>query len=292
MVKPEFGPVAILALAVVDETSMKLIHKLIGALLAMVVISAASAESTNALSNRRTLWLIGDSTVRNNTRGQQGWGDPIAKHFDTNRIRVMNRALGGRSSRTFYTEGLWEKVREQLKPGDFVIMQFGHNDGGGVNANKSRGSLKGVGDETQEITKTNGTTEVVHTFGWYLRNYVRDTKAKGATPIVCSLIPRNDWKDGKVLRAANGYGGFAAAVAKEEDVPFIDLNEIIARKYEAEGPEAVTKKYFLNEHTHTTPAGAELNAACVVEGIRGLKDCSLVGFLHGEEAGSVKQLPK
>jgi len=244
-------------------------------------ISSVAADTTNA-ATKPTLYLIGDSTVRNGTRGLQGWGDPIAAHFDTNKIRVLNRALGGRSSRTFYTEGLWEKVREQLKPGDFVIMQFGHNDGGGVNANKSRGSLKGVGDETQEITLTNGTKEVVHTFGWYMRTYVRDTKAKGATPTVCSLIPRNDWKDGKVLRAANGYGGFAATVAKQEGVAFVDLNEIIARKYEAEGQETVTKKYFLNEHTHTTPAGAELNAACIVEGIKALKDYPLLNCLKAE----------
>ena len=237
---------------------------------------------TNAQTARPTLYLIGDSTVRNGTRGLQGWGDPIAAHFDPTKISVRNHALGGRSSRTFYTEGLWEKVRAELKPGDFVIMQFGHNDGGGINANKSRGSLKGVGDETQEVTKTNDVKETVHTFGWYMRTYVRDTKAKGATPIVCSLIPRNDWKDGHVLRAASGYGGFAAEVARQEGVPFIDLNEIIARKYEAEGQEKVTKTYFLNEHTHTTPVGAELNAACVAEGIKSLTNCPLASFLKLE----------
>src|ERR1044071_7869278 len=130
-------------------------------LLSFSLLNAATGD-TNAAA-KPTLWLIGDSTVRNNTRGLQGWGDPIAAHFDTNKIRVLNRALGGRSSRTFFPKGLWEKVRAELQPGDFVIMQFGHNDGGGINANKSRGSLKGVGDETQEITKTNDTKEVVHT---------------------------------------------------------------------------------------------------------------------------------
>jgi lysophospholipase L1-like esterase len=255
--------------------------KLLACVLAVGILAAAprAAGETNS---RPTLWLIGDSTVRNNTRGLQGWGDPIAAHFDTNKIRVLNRALGGRSSRTFFTEGLWEKVRAELQPGDFVIMQFGHNDGGGINANKSRGSLKGVGDETQEITKTNDTKEVVHTFGWYMRTYVRDTKAKGATPIVCSLIPRNDWRDGRLQRTAKDYRDFAAEVARQEGVPFVDLNEIIARKYEAEGQEAVTKKYFLNEHTHTTPAGAELNAACVVEGIKSLTNCPLATFLKRE----------
>ena len=261
---------------------MKMIRNFVAGVLALLAIAAANAEPAapaNEPSARPTLYLIGDSTVRNNTRGLQGWGDPIAAHFDPAKINVRNRALGGRSSRTFLTEGLWEKVRAELKPGDFVVMQFGHNDGGGVNANKSRGSLKGVGEETQEVVKTGDVKEVVHTFGWYMRKYVTDAKAQGATPIVCSLIPRNDWKDGHVLRASNGYSGFAAEVARQEHVPFIDLNEIIARKYEAEGQEKVTKTYFLNEHTHTTPVGAELNAACVVEGIRSLTNCPLAAFL-------------
>lgn len=85
-------------------------------------------------TNRPTLWLIGDSTVRNGRSdgagGLWGWGDWLAPHFDTNKLRIVNRALGGRSSRTFLTEGLWAKVVAELQPGDFVMMQFGHNDGG------------------------------------------------------------------------------------------------------------------------------------------------------------------
>ncbi len=241
--------------------------------------SLAYAAEAPAKLERPTFYLIGDFTVRNNTRGLQGWGDPLAAHFDTNKIRVLNRALGGRSSRTFYTEGLWEKVRAELKPDDFVIMQFGHNDGGSLTQNRGRGSLKGVDDRTEEVVLTNGVRETVHTFGWYLRKYVTDAKAKGATPIVCSLIPRNDWKDGRVLRASNSYAGFAAEVARREKVAFVDLNEIIAREYEAAGQEKVTAKHFFNEHTHTTPAGAELNAACVVKGIRALEDCPLAEYL-------------
>src|SRR5262245_52571890 len=107
--------------------------------------------------SRPTLWIIGDSTVRNGTRGLQGWGDPLKELFDSAKIQVENRALGGRSSRTFYTEGLWEKVRAELKPGDFVLMQFGHNDGGSLTQSRARASLKGVDERTEEITRTNGT---------------------------------------------------------------------------------------------------------------------------------------
>src|SRR5439155_11775402 len=84
-----------------------------------------------------TLWLVGDSTVRNGqdtgNNGQWGWGNPVEKYFDTTKINVQNWALGGTSSRTFQTMGRWEKVLSQIKPGDFLIMQFGHNDGGAVN---------------------------------------------------------------------------------------------------------------------------------------------------------------
>lgn len=226
-----------------------------------------------------TVFLIGDSTVRNSTKGQVGWGDPIASLFDTNRIKVENRALGGRSSRTYFTEGLWEKVRAQIQPGDFVLMQFGHNDGGGLNQPKGRASLKGTGDETQTVQK-DGKDEVVHTYGWYLRHYIQGAKEKGATPIVLSLIPRNIWKGEKVGRASNDYGKWAREAAQSSGAFFVDLNEIVARRYEAEGRARVQEFYFdPSDHTHTKAAGAQVNAECVVAGLRDLKDCALAGYL-------------
>lgn len=239
------------------------------------------AQNSNSLP---TLFLIGDSTVNTPTKGQQGWGAPVPAFFDQSKITVLNRARGGRSSRTFLTEGLWDQVRDSLKPGDFVLMQFGHNDGGPLGDGRARASLKGNGEETQEVdNKTTGKKETVHTYGWYLRKYITDTKAKGATPIVLSLIPRNIWKDGKVVRAANDYGKWAAETAKAENVAFINLNEIIAKHYEEAGQQKVADTYFTpTDHTHTTPEGAKLNAACVVEGIRSLKDCPLVNYLLPE----------
>jgi rhamnogalacturonan acetylesterase len=227
-----------------------------------------------------TVFIIGDSTVKTPTEGQQGWGDPIADLFDQTRIKVENHARGGRSSRTFQTEGLWDQILAQMKPGDFVLMQFGHNDGGAINdTSRARGSLRGVGEETEEIdnllTKKH---EVVHTYGWYMRKFVTDTKAKGAIPIVLSPIPRNIWKDGKVVRAVATYGGWAAEVAKSQGACFVDLNEIVAKQYEVMGPEKV-KEYFPTDHTHTNPLGARLNAEAVASGLRGLKNCSLAAFL-------------
>ena len=235
-------------------------------------------------AERPTLFIIGDSTVKTPTEGQQGWGDPIADLFDQKKIKVENRARGGRSSRTFQTEGLWDQVLAELKKGDFVLMQFGHNDASAVNdASRARGTLKGAGEETEEIdnllTKKH---EVVHTFGWYMRKYIAETKAKGATPIVLSPVPRNNWIDGKVVRNAGTYGGWAAEVAKSQQAFFVDLNEIIARQYEALGQERVSKELFFNDQTHTSPAGARLNAESVVAGLRGLQKCKLTTFLLKE----------
>ena len=239
---------------------------------------AAPAAVTNS---RPTLFLIGDSTVNTPTKGQMGWGKPIAAMFDTNRITVLNKARGGRSSRTYYTEDLWEEVRSALKPGDFVLMQFGHNDGGPLSDGRARASLKGNGDQTQDIeNKTTGKKETVHTYGWYLRKYITDTKAAGATPIVLSLIPRNIWKEGRVVRATNDYGKWALEAATQEGTQFIDLNSIVAKHYEEIGEEKVMELYFTPaDHTHTTSGGAERNATCVVEGIRQLKDSPLAACL-------------
>src|SRR2546427_2880200 len=115
----------------------------------------ASAQGAGANAKPPTLFLIGDSTVRNGAgdgaNKQWGWGEPVAAYFDTAKITVLNRARGGRSSRTFLTEGLWDQVLSAMKPGDFVLIQFGHNDGGPVNDDsRARGTIKGVGEETEE----------------------------------------------------------------------------------------------------------------------------------------------
>src|SRR5439155_14683645 len=140
-----------------------------------------------APTTRPTLWLVGDSTVRNGSgsggNGQWGWGDRIAKSFDSAKLNVVNRARGGRSSRTFQTEGLWDAVLADAKPGDLVIIQMGHNDGGPLAGdNRERGSLRGIGDESQDVLLTlgprQGQKETVHTYGCYLRKYVADARSK------------------------------------------------------------------------------------------------------------------
>ena len=230
-----------------------------------------------------TLFIVGDSTVRNGQgdgkNGQWGWGDILGTYFDSSKINVVNWALGGRSSRTFISEGHWDKVLAVLKPGDFVMVQFGHNDGGAVNdASRARGTIKGIGEDVQEIdNQLTHKQETVHTYGWYMRQYITDTRGKSATPIICSMIPRKIWKNGKIERNDKDYGGWAASVSRQEHVAFVDINEIIAARYDALGPDKV-EPLFGDEHTHTTRAGAELNAECVVAGLKALPKNPLAGF--------------
>jgi rhamnogalacturonan acetylesterase len=226
--------------------------------------------------HRPTLYIIGDSTVRNTNRPQCGWGEVIGERFDTTRINISNQAMAGRSTRTFIKEGRWDRVMAALQPGDYVIMQFGHNEGSVPDTTRAgyRGVLKGTGEETKDLVWPDGTAETVHTYGWYLRKFVRDAKAKGAIVLIASMIPRNEFRDGKVLRADKDYGKWAAEIAGQEGAFFIDLNAITAGKYDIMGPDS-TKTLFPGDHTHTNVKGAEINAASVIEGLKETSACTL-----------------
>lgn len=229
-------------------------------------------------------YIVGDSTVKNGdgTGKNQlwGWGSFIADYFDSAKISVQNHAIGGRSSRTFITEGRWDKILATLKKGDYVIMQFGHNDAGPLDDTaRARGTIRGIGDESKEIyNPITKKQEVVYTYGYYMRKYVRDAKAKGAIPIICSLVPRDQWKDGKVIRSKDSYAGWAEQIAKEEGAYFIDLNDLIAAKYEVLGQDAV-KAFFPGDHTHTDINGAKLNAQTVIDQLKKINPANLNSYM-------------
>lgn len=213
------------------------------------------------------LWLAGDSTVRNGQQAMRGWGDEIGKLLDPAKIQVMNRAIGGRSSRTFYAEGRWEKMLGEMKKGDVVLVQFGHNDVGALDAaGKFRGSIKGTGEETQEVKKPDGSTETVHSYGWYLRHFARTAKAKGATVLLCSPVPHKRFdREGKFVQDWQEWRGWVKATAEAEGVGYLDLADLIGKKY-ATLPTAEVEGFFADKGTHTNAAGAAFNAKCVVEG--------------------------
>lgn len=231
------------------------------------------------------VFLIGDSTMKNGRgkgdNGQWGWGSFFEWFFDLDRISIENHALGGRSSRTFYTEGLWNKVLSGIKKGDYLFIQFGHNDGGPLNTGRARASLKGTGEESQMvIMERHGGPEEVYTFGHYLRIYIRQAKAKGANVIVLSHTPGNSWKGDQMLRNNETYGKWSKEVADAEQVLYIDMNDIIARKFEKMGQQAAAA-YFI-DRVHTSFDGAVMNAKAAIEGVLQVEDCELKNYILPE----------
>jgi lysophospholipase L1-like esterase len=218
-----------------------------------------------------TFHIVGDSTVRSGgiKPGLWGWGERIQPFFDTNRINVVNHAIGGRSARTYFTEGRWQKVADAIKPGDFVIIQFGHNDQGAIGdpANKHRADGKGIGEETVEDTLADGTKEAVHTFGWYMAKFAADARTRGATVILCSPIPhKQHWETGRDFAAIADWD---TQVAKNNGALYFDLTLIITDAYKQAGKDKV-ETYFADKGTHTTDIGAQFNAQCVVAGLKSL----------------------
>lgn len=235
--------------------------------------------------NTPIVFTIGDSTMKNGSGkgdgGQWGWGNFFEWFFDTNRITVENFALGGRSSRTFYTEGLWNKVLSGIRPGDYLLIQFGHNDGGPFNTGRARASLKGIGEESETfIMERHGGPEEVFTFGHYLRIYIRQAKARGAKVIVLSLTPGNSWNEDKMIRSSETYTKWSREVAEQEGVAFMDMNDLVARKFEAIGKEAAAG--YFKDRVHTTFDGALLNAKAAAEGIMQLEGCDLKDYIQQE----------
>lgn len=228
-----------------------------------------------------TLYVVGDSTSRSDDP-LRGWGSEIGAFFDPAKINVINRAIGGRSTRTFMTDGRWDKILTELKPGDFVLVQFGHNDSGDYQDPKAKGrpSIRSEGEEIAEAFKADlQTMETIHTFGWYLRKYATETKAKGATPILLSMVPHKDWKDGKIVRnERETFVQWTRNAANATGALFIDANEIIAEGFERLGPEKV-EPLFGDARTHSTPEGAKYNAAAVVIGMKALSPNPLARYL-------------
>lgn len=230
---------------------------------------------------RPVLFTIGDSTVKNkdnDPKGMWGWGSVIADEFNLNKISVENCAMAGRSARTFLDEGRWDRVYNALQPGDFVLIQFGHNDGGDIHVGKARGELHGSGDESKVFfMEPTGKYQVVYTFGWYLRKFIMDVQEKGATPIVLSHTPRNKWKDSQIERNTESYGKWTREAAATTGAYFIDLNQISADKLEKKGIQKAAG-YYNNDHTHTSLKGAQMNAESIAKGLK-MIDCPLKNYL-------------
>ena len=239
------------------------------------------------------VFITGDSTVKNKDKDEDdmwGWGSVANTVFDETKIDIVNVAMAGRSCRTYLNEGRWEKVYNSLKPGDFVLIQFGHNDISPIDKPKYRGAIATADDSChvyrmqaakEDLTKQNvidqklksntlvGSYEVVFSFGWYLKKFIQDVREKGATPILVSLTPRNEWPEGKMERRNDSYGVWYRQVVKDTGVEFVDLHNLAADFYDKKcGSKEKANKYFKKDHTHTSLLGAKINAKCVAQGLK------------------------
>lgn len=270
-------------------------HSIIAPLLVATICSMAGAQTTRPAAGAGpgaaqpawrlnpslpTIFLAGDSTAQVGDPQHTGWGKPFADYIDPAKANWVNAARGGRSSRTFVTEGLWDHLLSAVKPGDIVLIQFGHNDAGLINdRQRARASLPGLGDETQEIGNLQtGKHEIVHTYGFYMKKMVEEAKAKGAMPILIGITVRNNWKDGRVERANGHFSEWTKQIAIAEHVAFIDLTDMAADRYEQMGQAAV-KPLFNADRTHSLPAGAALNAELVLSGLKALHRQNIIQLL-------------
>ena len=238
--------------------------------LVAVLLLCGMAWNAEAKKQKPTVYFIGDSTVRHGVKGdgseeaRWGWGAMTNTLFNTDKVNLDNRALGGMSSRTFYNQ-LWPCVIDDIKKGDYLFIQFGHNDGGSsYTGPRGKSSIRGNGEETV-TAEENGRTETVHSFGWYIRAYITEAQAKGATVFVCSLIPRNNWNNGAMGRNTNDYALWAKEAAEQTGAYFIPLNDLCADFYTSVGQEKTTGFYYpANDYVHTTMEGAKQNARLVM----------------------------
>jgi len=192
------------------------------------------------------LYVIGDSTASPYDAGRfprMGWAQLLQGFFNPDSVEVVNRALSGRSSKSYYTDpGGWKTVRNALEPGDFLFIQFGHND------QKS---------DNEELY-----TEPYSTYKEYLKRYVDTARALGAIPVLLTPIHRNRWSGDQVDDSHGDYPPAMRQLALEEDVPLIDLTLLTESLFESYGKDQVTHDFFMNlasEVYRYYPEGSEDN---------------------------------
>jgi pectin methylesterase-like acyl-CoA thioesterase/lysophospholipase L1-like esterase len=242
-------------------------------------IGSKPPENT-AVAQHPALFLVGDSLMKTGSGtgsiGPWGYGEELIPMFDAAKIHVYNEGKGGRSSRGYIEEGLWKNLLARVEPGDWIMVQFGHNDAANSQNYPDRLSGKGSGDEMIEVNSPGG-KKLVHSYGWYLQQYVKDAAGKGAKTVILSPVPRNQWADGKIIRGFDGYVQWAAEAAFASGAFYVDLNAFAADRYNALGQQAATQMF--NDLQHTTKAGAKINAESVAAGLKKLKACLLATYL-------------
>ncbi|KAG9672878.1 putative rhamnogalacturonan acetylesterase, partial [Aureobasidium melanogenum] len=211
----------------------------------------------------QTVYLAGDSTMApgGGGKGTEGWGQYL--HYSL-KLPVVNKAFAGRSARSFAREDRFDEIGDLLKKGDFVIIEFGHNDGAS-NPDNGRSDCPGSGAETCRYTY-NGETEIVNTFPFYLEQAANSYIKKGAHVLISSQTPNNPDESGVFVSSTPRFVDLAKAAATNAKVDFVDHNEYTLAAYKALSVKIVDG-YFPNDHTHTAPKGADLVAQAFVRGL-------------------------
>lgn len=219
-----------------------------------------------AFGTKRKVHTIGDSTMseyKPAATPKRGWGMYLQAFFNTDSIEVNNRGKSGASTRTFYeTENLWPSVKQQMNAGDYLIIQFAHNDEKckGEDVYEQNARLRAEGKDT--LTDMRG-TEPNTTYKEYLRKYIDEAWAMGVTPVLMSPICRAYFKDGKindegrhVLAENKDYVRSMREVAQEMSVPFLDMTARSLNLYEQQGKDFCMTRYFnCGDKTHTSAEG-------------------------------------
>jgi pectinesterase len=213
---------------------------------------------------KMTIYMIGDSTMANKLPGafpETGWGMQFGQFFDSS-ITIDNRALNGRSTLSFINEGHWKSVVDNLKEGDYVFIEFGHND--------EKVSKAGVGTSLQEYRIN-------------LIKFVSETRDKKAIPILLTPTTRHSFRNGVFYETHGDYPEVVRKLADSMNVPLIDMHRKTEKLIVGLGDEA-SRKFFnyvetgsvnypqgKKDNTHFSPEGAKQMAALAVEGIKELK---------------------
>lgn len=224
---------------------------------ALIVLGLSFSASAQV-----TVYLAGDSTCANKTadrRPETGWGEMLQQFFDPAKVKVVNEAKNGRSTKSFIDEGLWQSIIDRLKKGDWVFIEFGHND-----EKKDKPAIYASPDDY----KAN------------LIRFIKETRAKGATPVLLTPVSRRKFENGVPVKTHGEYPDAVKLVGKAEGVPVIDMetkSAAIQAKYGDEG----SRKLFLQlkpgensnypngveDNTHFNTQGANEMARLAVEGI-------------------------
>jgi rhamnogalacturonan acetylesterase len=211
------------------------------------------------LASTAKIHLCGDSTMAKGNGKIDGWGQHLQPHMT---IPVVNRAIGGRSARSYTVEGRFNDVARSVQPGDFVVIEFGHNDGGSLAKDNGRTDCPGAGNQTCQSTY-GGRKVTVLSFPAYLINAGKLMASKGAKVVYSSMTPNNIW-EGNGSYSPSRFTDYARQAAKSvSGASFVDHGRAVANSYRKLG-KGKTNALYPQDHTHTSPQGAKVVAEAFV----------------------------